>query len=105
VTRPKIATGDTSRPGRSARQASRIAAGQDPGGVAFADIDEPAPGPDQAIVEVAAFSGNRGETYQLDRPRPGWRPGKDVAGVVTAAADGSGLPPDMLVVGHADRDG
>jgi NADPH:quinone reductase len=83
-----------------------IASEQGPGGVAFADVDEPAPGPGQAIVEVAAFSVNRGETYQLERPRPGWRPGNDVAGVVTAAAaDGSGPPAGTRVVGHADQDG
>jgi NADPH:quinone reductase-like Zn-dependent oxidoreductase len=83
-----------------------IAAGQAPGGVAFAEVDEPAPTADQAIVEVAAFSVNRGETYQLERPRPGWRPGKDIAGVVTAAAtDGSGPAAGTRVVGHADQDG
>jgi NADPH2:quinone reductase len=83
-----------------------IAAGHAPGGVAFADVGEPRPGPDQAIVDVAAFSVNRGETYQLERPRPGWRPGKDVAGVVVAAAaDGTGPQPGTRVVGHADQDG
>jgi NADPH:quinone reductase-like Zn-dependent oxidoreductase len=74
--------------------------------VAFADVDEPAPPPDHAIVEVAAFSVNRGETYQLEHPRPGWRPGKDIAGVVAvAAADDAGPPAGTWVVGHADQDG
>jgi NADPH:quinone reductase-like Zn-dependent oxidoreductase len=46
------------------------------------------------VVQVAAFSINRGETYQLvEHPSPGWRPGKDLAGVVVGAApDGSGPP-------------
>jgi NADPH:quinone reductase len=83
-----------------------VAAEQAPGGVAFADVDEPALPPDHALVEVAAFSVNRGETYQLERPRPGWRPGKDVAGVVKAAAvNGSGPSAGTRVVGHADQDG
>jgi NADPH2:quinone reductase len=77
-----------------------------PGGVAFADVAEPEPAPDHAVVAVAAFSANRGETYQLEQPRPGWRPGKDIAGVVSiAAADGSGPPVGTRVVGHADQDG
>jgi NADPH2:quinone reductase len=83
-----------------------IAAGQAPGGVAFAEVDEPVLRPGHAIVEVAAYSVNRGETYQLERPRPGWRPGKDVAGVITAAAaNGSGPPAGTRVVGHVDQDG
>ncbi len=83
-----------------------IAAELASGGVAFADADEPAPPPDHAIVEVAAFSVNRGETYQLEHPRPGWRPGKDIAGVIAvAAANGSGPSAGKRVVGHADQDG
>jgi NADPH:quinone reductase-like Zn-dependent oxidoreductase len=55
------------------------------------------------VVRVGAFSINRGETYQLEHPRPGWRPGKDLAGVVVhAASDGSGPPVGTRVVGHAD---
>ena len=69
-------------------------------------VDEPEPRADEALVEVKAFSINRGETYQLERPRPNWRPGKDVAGVVIrAAADGSGPGEGERVVGHADQSG
>jgi NADPH:quinone reductase-like Zn-dependent oxidoreductase len=83
-----------------------VADAQAPGGVAFADVAEPEPTADHAVVTVAAFSVNRGETYQLERPGPGWRPGKDIAGVVSvAAADGSGPPAGTRVVGHADQDG
>ncbi|WP_338742656.1 zinc-binding dehydrogenase [Actinomadura luteofluorescens] len=71
------------------------------GSVAFGEADEPVPRPDEALVKVAAFSVNRGELFQLESDRPGWRPGKDVAGlVVQAAADGSGPPACSRVVGH-----
>jgi hypothetical protein len=50
--------------------------------VALADVPEPTPGPGEALVAVDAYSINRGETLLLERPRPGWRPGKDVAGLV-----------------------
>jgi NADPH:quinone reductase-like Zn-dependent oxidoreductase len=71
------------------------------GRVVLDNVDEPEPGPDEALVAVSAFSVNRGETLLLERPRPGWRPGKDVAGrVVRAAADGSGPPAGARVVGH-----
>src|SRR5437764_4834269 len=78
-----------------------IAGGQ--GHVAREQVDDPEPRPGHVVVEVAAFSINRGETYQLENPRPGWRPGKDLAGVVIGAApDGSGPPVGARVVGHAD---
>jgi len=74
--------------------------------VRFADVPEPAPAADEAVVEVAAFSVNRGEIFQLQAPRPGWRPGKDVAGrVVTPAADGSGPAAGEHVVGHPPESG
>ena len=57
----------------------------------FGVVAEPTPAPDEIVIAVEAFSINRGETFLLERPRPGWRPGKDIAGrVVCAAADGSG---------------
>jgi NADPH:quinone reductase-like Zn-dependent oxidoreductase len=71
------------------------------GSVRLATAPEPEPAPDEALVAVAAYSINRGETFLLESPRPGWRPGKDVAGVViAAAADGSGPSPGTRVVGH-----
>ena len=83
-----------------------VPAVREPGGLVFADVAEPEPAADHAVVTVAAFSVNRGETYQLEQPRPGWRPGKDIAGVVSlAAADGSGPPAGTRVVGHADSAG
>ncbi|MEU0598051.1 zinc-binding dehydrogenase [Streptomyces sp. NPDC006393] len=69
--------------------------------VVFADVPEPAPRPDEALVRVEAFSVNRGETFRLEKPVPGERPGKDVAGlVVQPAADGSGPAGITRVVGH-----
>lgn len=69
--------------------------------VVLADVPEPAPRPDEALVKVEAFSVNRGETFRLERPAPGERPGKDVAGlVVQPAADGSGPAGITRVVGH-----
>jgi NADPH:quinone reductase len=69
--------------------------------VHLADVDEPVPEPDQVLVRVQAFSVNRGETFLLESPPDGWRPGKDVAGlVVGAAADGTGPPKGSRVVGH-----
>ena len=74
--------------------------------VVFGEDHEPVPAPDEAIVEVEAFSINRGETFLLANPRPGRRPGKDVAGlVVQAAADGSGPAVGTRVVGHPEGSG
>ncbi len=69
--------------------------------VVLADVPEPAPRPHEALVKVEAFSVNRGETFKLEKPVPGERPGKDVAGlVVQPAADGSGPSGITRVVGH-----
>jgi NADPH:quinone reductase-like Zn-dependent oxidoreductase len=67
------------------------------------DVDDPQPLAGHVVVEVAAFSINRGETYQIERQEPGWRPGKDLAGtVIQAAPDGSGPPVGARVVGHTN---
>lgn len=72
--------------------------------VELADVAEPVAACDEALVEVAAYSVNRGETFLLDSPAGGWRPGKDLAGtVVAAAADGSGPAAGARVVGHAQH--
>jgi NADPH:quinone reductase len=73
----------------------------DGGMVKFADIAQPRTADSEALIRVEAFSVNRGETFLLERPPAGWRPGKDVAGlVVQAAADGSGPAAGTRVVGH-----
>jgi len=77
-----------------------------PGLVAFGDVGQPAPGPGEAVIRVEAFSVNRGETFLLERPPAGWRPGKDVAGlVVQSAADGSGPAIGTRVVAHPPAGG
>ncbi|MBI0298682.1 zinc-binding dehydrogenase [Streptomyces sp. PRKS01-29] len=83
-----IPTGDTARP------------------VAFAEVSQLVPGPDEALIKVEAFAPNRGETFLLEDPRPGLLPGKDIAGlVVRAAADGSGPGTGSRVVGHPAQGG
>jgi len=76
------------------------------GSVVLDGVDEPQPDPGEALIEVSAYSVNRGETLLLERPRPGWRPGKDVAGrVLQAAANGSGPPVGARAVGHPPMGG
>ena len=71
------------------------------GQVQLADVDEVIPSAAEAVVAVEAFSVNRGETFLLEDPPAGWRPGKDIAGrVVAAAADGTGPRVGARVVGH-----
>jgi NADPH2:quinone reductase len=70
--------------------------------VELRDVEEPAPAPNEAVVEVWASSLNRGELPLLDS-RKDWRPGQDLAGVVVAAArDGSGPGVGTRVAGAAD---
>lgn len=70
------------------------------------DTPEPAAAPDEAIVEVHAFSLNRGELALL-RSRPvGWRPGQDIAGIVIrAAANGTGPAIGSRVVALVEQAG
>jgi NADPH2:quinone reductase len=49
--------------------------------VGFGEAEGPRPRPDEALVRVDAFSVNRGEMFLLEERDPGWRPGKDIAGV------------------------
>ena len=80
-----------------------------PGGTApieLREVAEPQPAPNEALVEVRAFSLNRGE-LRLFQIRPeGWRPGQDIGGVVLKqAADGSGPPAGTRVVALTDNAG
>src|SRR5436190_4642955 len=70
------------------------------------EVPEPVPMADEALVEVHAFSLNRGELALLAGRPEGWRPGQDVAGVVVqAAADGSGPGKGTRVVALVDGAG
>jgi NADPH2:quinone reductase len=76
------------------------------GGVRLADIAEPQPRTDEALVEVHAMGVNGGEAWLASTLPPGSRLGWDIAGVVVhAAEDGNGLPAGARVVGLADRSG
>jgi NADPH:quinone reductase-like Zn-dependent oxidoreductase len=74
--------------------------------VCLGETAEPTPLPHETLVAVEAYSVNRGETFLLDAPVEGWRPGKDVAGRVLApAGDGTGPAAGTSVVGHAPDSG
>jgi NADPH:quinone reductase len=66
----------------------------DPGSKArlsVAEVEEPEPGPSEALVRVAAVSVNRGEVRRAEAAEPGFRPGWDLAGTVERpAVDGPG---------------
>jgi NADPH:quinone reductase len=77
-----------------------------PNGVSTADVADPCPAADEALVAVRAFSINRGEIALLATRTNQWRPGQDVAGVVVEpAADGSGPPPGSRVVALVEEAG
>ena len=77
-----------------------VAAPGAPGGIELRDVAEPEPISDQALVDVRAASLNRGECSALKAAEDGWRPGWDVAGLVTRAAeDGSGPREGARVAG------
>lgn len=74
--------------------------------VEMREVPEPAAVPNEATVEVRAFSLNRGELSLLANRPEGWRPGQDIAGtVLRQAADGSGPAQGTRVVGLVDGAG
>jgi NADPH:quinone reductase len=74
--------------------------------VALNEVAEPVPMPGEAVVEVHAFSLNRGEMALLANRPEGWRPGQDIAGVIVQpAADGSGPAKGTRVVALVDGAG
>jgi NADPH:quinone reductase-like Zn-dependent oxidoreductase len=76
------------------------------GSVTRAEVPEPVCAPDDVVIAVQAYSVNRGETFLLESPPPGWRPGKDVAGtVVSIGAAVTGLRAGERVVAHPEHSG
>jgi NADPH:quinone reductase len=74
--------------------------------VELRDVPEPQPAPDEALVEVRAFSLNRGELRLMQIRSEGWRPGQDISGVVVQqAANGSGPKTGTRVVALTDNAG
>ena len=75
-----------------------------PAPIELREIPEPAPERHEALVEVRAFSLNRGELSSFARNKEGWVPGQDVAGIVLRqAASGDGPPAGSRVVALMDE--
>jgi NADPH:quinone reductase len=71
--------------------------------VQLAEMSEPEPRSDQAVVSVEAISLNRGEVKRLERMAAGTIAGWDLAGTITwPATDGSGPKAGARVVGLKD---
>ncbi|MFJ9410474.1 zinc-binding dehydrogenase [Streptomyces sp. NPDC101393] len=69
------------------------------GRLALGTVPDPVPGPDEALVKIAAISLNYGELPKSDDAAEGTVPGWDAAGVVErAAANGRGPQPGDRVV-------
>lgn len=75
-----------------------------PNAIALTETADVEQGPGEVLIEVAAYSPNRGETFQLENPRANWRPGKDIAGRIVATVDG-GPAVGSRVVAHVPHSG
>ena len=83
-----------------------VNAGTDDLAVELREVADPQPAPHEVVVDVRAVAINRGELRLLAGRPDGWRPGQDVAGVVSRpAADGSGPPEGTRVVAWPEQAG
>jgi NADPH:quinone reductase-like Zn-dependent oxidoreductase len=74
--------------------------------VEVVEVEDPTPEDNEVVVDVEAVAVNRGELRLLSSRDAGWRPGQDVAGVVSVeAADGSGPPQGSRVVAWPEQAG
>ncbi|MFL5257259.1 MAG: zinc-binding dehydrogenase [Rhodopila sp.] len=73
--------------------------------VEFRDLPEPQLQANEALIEVRAFSLNRGELTLFKNLHEGWRPGQDIAGTVLRSPDPTSLPIGARIVAIADRAG
>ncbi|TSE12064.1 zinc-binding dehydrogenase [Mesorhizobium intechi] len=72
----------------------------------LAEVDDPKPCANEALVAVRATSLNRGELRLLAIRPDGWMPGQDIVGIVErAAADGSGPAVGTRVAALVDEAG
>lgn len=77
-----------------------------PAGIRLAQVAKPELAADEVLIRVAAYSVNRGETFLLEAPAAGWRPGKDVSGRIDAVGRNvQGLHPGQRVVAHPEQAG
>jgi NADPH:quinone reductase-like Zn-dependent oxidoreductase len=84
-----------------------VATGRPSEPLELAEVPEPVPAAGEVILEVAAYSVNRGEILSLTGAygapaQAGWRPGQDVAGTVVSAG---GPAVGTRVVGHPEGRG
>jgi NADPH:quinone reductase-like Zn-dependent oxidoreductase len=77
-----------------------------PAPIELREISDPEPTQDQALVQVHAFSLNRGELSSFARNEEGWVPGQDIAGtILRPAANGTGPQAGARIVGLVDEFG
>nr|WP_245499953.1 hypothetical protein [Mesorhizobium sp. M4B.F.Ca.ET.089.01.1.1] len=75
-------------------------------GLRLADVEDPRPLANEALIAVHATSLNRGELRLLAIRPNGWIPGQDIVGVVErAAADGTGPGVGTRVAALVDEHG
>jgi NADPH:quinone reductase-like Zn-dependent oxidoreductase len=68
------------------------------------DLPEPRAGTGEVVLEVRAYSINRGELGLITRRPDGFRPGQDVSGVVTESSEAR-LPAGTRAVAIVDWHG